>query len=284
MRSIKKLHKAEYSPIADVITYRAIPTRSISYLDPVLFLNHHGPQVYPEHNDGLPFGPHPHRGMETVTFILEGDISHKDSSGHESVITAGGVQWMTAGSGLIHAEVSSDEFMEQGGPLEILQLWVNLPARSKMSQPFYKGLQREDIPFLLLDDDRVKVDLVAGNWGTEEGAFQSDINIQLNTITFKAGAKLNIPVEEANNLFFYVIKGSLTVNGELVPALTLAEFNHGGEVLAISTEEESVLLFGQAKPLNEPMVAQGPFVMNTQEEIQTAYQDYREGKFGSWNH
>ena len=109
-------------------------------VDPFIFLNHHGPQNYGPDNSGLPFGPHPHRGMETVTIIIEGDIAHKDSAGNNSVIESGGVQWMTAGKGLIHEEVSSDEFKEKGGPLEILQLWVNLPARLKMTEPKYKGL------------------------------------------------------------------------------------------------------------------------------------------------
>lgn len=284
MRTIRKLHKAEYSLIADLITYRAIPTRSIDYLDPFLFLNHHGPQVYGPNNDGLPFGPHPHRGMETVTFILEGDISHKDSSGNESVITAGGVQWMTAGSGLIHAEVSSDEFKEQGGPLEILQLWVNLPARSKMTTPFYEGLQKDKIPSVILDQGKVTVNLVSGEWKGQKAAFQSETGIQLNTVYFKPGGKLTIPVAEINNIFFYVIKGKLLVNGREVEALNLAEFNHDGPELNLEADVDSILLFGQAQPLNEPKVAQGPFVMNTQAEITQAYQDYQQGKFGTWKH
>src|SRR5690606_7324252 len=108
------------------------PTAAVDHIDPFIFLNHHGFQVYPPKNRGLPFGPHPHRGFETVTFILEGDLAHKDSSGASSVINAGGVQWMTAGRGLIHAEVSSEDFLKNGGNLEILQLWVNLPAKYKM--------------------------------------------------------------------------------------------------------------------------------------------------------
>jgi len=284
MRTIKKLHNAEYSPIGDLITYRAIPTRSIDYLDPFLFLNHHGPQIYPQYNNGLPFGPHPHRGMETVTFILEGDISHKDSSGHESIITAGGVQWMTAGSGLIHAEVSSDQFKQNGGPLEILQLWVNLPARSKMIRPFYEGLQKAEIPSLNLDEGNVQISLVSGEWDGHKGAFDSEIGIQLSIISFKAGGSLSVPAPEDNNIFFYMIKGLLKVNGKEVEALTLAEFNHDGEQLIITSEKGSVLLLGQARPLNEPMVAQGPFVMNTEAEIEQAYLDYQQGKFGTWNH
>src|SRR3982074_730528 len=131
MRTIKAIHKAVYEPIVDLVTYRVMPTDTIAMnaLDPFIFLNHHGRQEYLPHNHGLPFGPHPHRGFETVTFILAGDLLHRDSAGHESVIGAGGVQWMTAGRGLIHAELSSPLFMQRGGPLEILQLWVNLPSR-----------------------------------------------------------------------------------------------------------------------------------------------------------
>ena len=185
MRTIKKIHQAEYSPIADLETYRALPTSSIDYIDPFLFLNHHGPQVYSSPNNGLPFGPHPHRGMETVTFILDGDIAHKDSSaGEESVINAGGVQWMTAGKGLLHAEVSSKKFLEEGGNLEIMQLWLNLPASRKMVDPFYKGLQREDIPKVTLDDGKVTVELVSGSWDGQAAAFESATDIHLNIVRF----------------------------------------------------------------------------------------------------
>lgn len=284
MRSIKKLHPPEYAPIAELVTYRVLPTRSIDYIDPFLFLNHHGPQVYPPHNNGLPFGPHPHRGMETVTFILSGDIMHQDSSGHQSTMLAGGVQWMTAGRGLIHSEVSSPEFKQHGGPLEILQLWINLPARSKLTEPFYKGLQKQDIPSLSLDDGKVTVNLVSGNWDGHQAAFKSGIGVHLNTIYFKADGKLTISVPEEHHIFFYVIRGKLSVNDTQVSQLTLAEFNQDGNELNITALEDSILLFGHAKPLNEPVVSHGPFVMNTEEEIQQAYADYRAGKFGGWEH
>jgi redox-sensitive bicupin YhaK (pirin superfamily) len=282
MRTVKKIHPAVYSPIADLVTYRAIPTASVQYIDPFLFLNHHGPQVYKPNNHGLPFGPHPHRGMETVTFILAGDIAHKDSSGHESVIRAGGVQWMRAGRGLIHAEVSSDEFKQQGGPLEILQLWINLPAHLKMSEPFYIGKQQDEIPTMQFDNGRVEANLISGEWGEAKGAFESGDGIFLSTIKFTAGAQLQVPVLSGHNIFFYVIGGELLVNDNQVNALQLAEFNHDGDELSITAQTEAVLLLGHATPLNEPVVSQGPFVMNTQQEIAEAYQDYRDGKFGSW--
>ncbi len=282
MLSVKKIHKAQNAPIGDLVTYRALPTASVDMIDPFLFLNHHGPQVYIPHNQGLPFGPHPHRGMETVTFIIDGDIAHKDNSGHESVMTAGGVQWMTAGSGLIHAETSSEVFKKEGGPLEILQLWLNLPARLKMTKPFYRGLQREDIPSLTLDGGKVTVDLVSGDWDAHKAAFDSAIGVYLSTITVKAGGKLIVTIPQGENIFFYVIRGKLTVNGTGVEALKLAEFNQDGGELTISSDTESILLLGHAQPLNEPVVAQGPFVMNTQQEIMEAYADFRKGKFGTW--
>ena len=282
MRTIKKIHKAVYSPIADLVTYRALPTQSVEYIDPFLFLNHHGPQVYAPNNNGLPFGPHPHRGMETVTFILTGDIAHKDSSGHESVIKAGGIQWMRAGRGLIHAEISSDEFKQQGGDLEILQLWVNLPASLKMAEPFYIGKQQEEISVLQFDEGKVTAQLISGQWKEVNGAFESSTGIFLSTIQFKAGSELEVSIPAAHNIFFYVIGGEINVNGSAVRSLHLAEFNNDGDTLTISAKSDSTLLLGHAMPFNEPVVSQGPFVMNTQQEIAQAYQDYRMGKFGVW--
>ena len=283
MPKIINIYPAVSAPMGDMITYRALPTQYIDYVDPFLFLNHHGPQVYKPHNRGLPFGPHPHRGMETVTFIIDGDIAHTDSGGHESIITSGGVQWMRAGRGLIHAEVSSAEFKEHGGPMEILQLLVNLPARLKMADPFYIGKQKAEIPSLSLDESKVEVDLIFGEWEGNKPAFESDLDIQINTIKFKAGGKLSLNIPEGHNIFFYVIRGGLDVNGTPVKALHLAEFDQQGGELSVSSSTESILLFGHAKPYNEPVVSQGPFVMNTKEEITQAYQDYQQGKFGTWN-
>lgn len=284
MRTIKKQHKAVNSPIADLKTMRALPTPSIEFLDPFLFLNHHGPQTYSTNNQGLPFGPHPHRGFETVTFILEGDIMHKDSSGAESVIEGGGVQWMTAGSGLIHAEVSSAAFKKKGGPLEILQLWVNLPATHKMTTPHYRGLQKEAIPVVTLDQGRVQLQAVSGNWFGTEGAFKPLTDIQLATVFLKKGGSLSLEVAEERSIFFYTIRGQLTVNGQQTQQNWLTEFNHDGNKLQIEASAgDAVLLLGHAVPYNEPIVAQGPFVMNTEKEIREAYQEYREGKFGSWS-
>jgi quercetin 2,3-dioxygenase len=284
MRAIKRIHKAEYRPIADLVTYSPMPTRSLQQIDPFIFLNHHGFQTYPERNQGLPFGPHPHRGMETVTFILEGDIMHKDSSGHEYIIGAGGVQYMTAGSGLIHAEVSSSDFKRNGGDLEILQLWLNLPAAKKMIKPRYVGLQQEEIPTLDLDEGKIKVQQLFGEWNGVKGAFEGTFPITMSTIYLEKGGKLEKEIASEENVFFYIVRGGLNVNGTEVMFRNLVEFGNSGQKIEVQALEDSILILGHAVPFNEPMVAQGPFVMNTQKQIQEAYADYQAGKFGEWNH
>lgn len=279
MRTIKRIHQAVYRPVDDLITYSPLPTHQLKQVDPFLFLNHHGPQVYKSNNHGLPFGPHPHRGMETVTFVLDGDIMHQDSANHQSIIKAGGIQWMTAGSGLIHTEVSSDHFKKNGGNLEILQLWINLPAKLKMTSPQYKGFQQEEIPVAEEDNGKIKIQVIAGQWKETRGAHIPLSDIQLNTIWLQKTGTLSLHIPVDRNIFFYIVKGRLTVNGLATERLCLVEFNNDEEELEIKAEEESVIIFGHAVPFNEPVVAQGPFVMNTEEEIIQAYQDYQSGKF-----
>ncbi|WP_405198633.1 pirin family protein [Christiangramia sp. LLG6405-1] len=283
MRNIKKLHKAEYRPIGDLKTWSPMPSRDLQMLDPFLFLNHHGPQTYDANNPGLPFGPHPHRGMETVTFIIEGDITHKDTGGHTSVIKAGGVQWMTAGSGLLHAEVSSEEFKKNGGDLEILQLWVNLPQRLKMMQPQYKGLQKKQISVWENEEKSVKAQVVSGNFKGIRGAFDTPTSVDLAVVDFNANTSVELEIPRDETIFFYVISGELRVNDILVPALHLAEFSNNSEILYIKASIKSKLLIGHAKPLNENVVFGGPFVMNSEDEIRQAYDDFHSGKMGSWD-
>lgn len=282
MRKIKKLHKAVDAPMPGLATYRALPTQTLDQIDPFLFLNHHGPQEYTPNNTGLPFGPHPHRGFETVTFILSGDVMHRDSGGGNSTIKAGGIQWMTAGSGLIHAEVSSDEFKQKGGKVEILQLWVNLPAKYKMTKPRYTGLQEGDIPVLNKDHGKVKIHAISGDWGEENGPVETFTDISMSTIDLREGGIYHTTVKTSRNIFLYVVKGKVEVNSETANFRTLVEFSNEGEDITIKALEDSILLFGHAEPFNEPVVAHGPFVMNTEEEIRQAIRDYQMGKMGRW--
>jgi quercetin 2,3-dioxygenase len=282
MRKIKKRHRAVYAPIDDLVTYRALPTREVEYIDPFLFLNHHGPQVYKAGNRGLPFGPHPHRGFETLTFILDGDIMHQDTGGGKDIIEAGGVQWMTAGSGLIHAEVSSDKFKKEGGPMEILQLWFNLPAQHKMTAPKYIGLQKDQIPTVELDNGKVKVHVVSGNWGEVQAPVQNLSDIHMTSIELQAGGEFIYNIPSERNIFFYVVRGVVEVNGEEADKLTLVEFANEGKEVKVKATEDAYILFGHAQPFNEPVVAHGPFVMNTEQEIREAFEDYQAGKMGQW--
>lgn len=281
-RSVTGLHQAARDDIGDLVTRRPLPGPDVPQVDPFLFLNHHGPQTYPAGNRGLPFGPHPHRGFETVTFILEGELAHLDSGGHESVIRAGGVQWMTAGRGLVHAEISPESFRRAGGPLEILQLWVNLPSRLKMVAPAYRGLQRDEIPSIVADGGRVAVELIAGEWDGQEGPHRSLTGVAMAVLRFAAEGRLRAPAPRGRNVFLYVVAGSLAVSGVEAPAHHLVTLvDDAAEVELAAGAAGAVALFGHAEPIGEPVVAHGPFVMTTREEILEAMRDYQAGRFGS---
>lgn len=280
MRTVTAVHAAQRDDIADLVTRRPLPGPDLEQIDPFLFLNHHGPQVYAPGNRGLPFGPHPHRGFETVTFILSGSLAHQDSGGHESVIEAGGVQWMTAGSGLVHAELSPDAFKRDGGPLEILQLWLNLPPPLKMTAPAYTGLQKADIPALSIAAGNGTLNLISGEFGGETGPIKPLTEVFMATVELKAGAKTALQVAREHNVFLYVVSGRIEVDGVTADKWHLVELSNDDDTFVVSAIDDAVLLYGHAKPIGAPVVARGPFVMNTDEEIQQAIADYRSGKFG----
>jgi redox-sensitive bicupin YhaK (pirin superfamily) len=280
-KTVTAQHAAYRDDIGDLQTRRPVPGPRVEQVDPFLFLNHHGPQTYGPNNGGLPFGPHPHRGFETVTFILKGELAHRDSAGHESIIRQGGVQWMTAGSGLVHAEISPDAFKRTGGPLEILQLWVNLPGRLKMTKPRYIGLQGDGIPALTADDGRVTVNLISGSWGGATGPIPSLTGVFMTTVELKAGGKVAFESAEGRNVFLYVVRGEIAANGTPVKAWSLAQMSLAGDTVELQASIDAVVLFGHGEPIGEPVVAHGPFVMNTREEIVQAIQDYQAGKFNA---
>jgi hypothetical protein len=277
-RPVVRLHPAYRDDIGDLVTRRPVPGPGLDQIDPFLFLNHHGPQVYSPDNAGLPFGPHPHRGFETVTFILDGELAHHDSAGGESVIRKGGVQWMTAGSGLIHAEVSPAAFRRSGGPLEILQLWVNLPSRLKMTAPNYVGLQAADIPAFTTGEG-VTVEPVSGDWLGRAAPIRSLIDIHLAVLRIPAGATFETPVAPGRNVFLYAVKGRIEVAGGPVPEWTLARLGEG-DAVQVSAVSDAIVLLGHAEPVGEPVFSHGPFVMTTRDEIVQAIADYNAGRFG----
>ena len=280
-RRVKRLHPSYRDDIGDLVTRRAIPGPRLDHLDPFLFLNHHGPQVYPPGNRGLPFGPHPHRGFETVTFILEGELSHLDSGGHESVIHTGGIQWMTAGSGLVHAELSPESFKRRGGPLEILQLWINLPARLKMTAPAYRGVEAADLPKVALPGGAGRLTLVSDRWGDRAGPIEPIADIRLMLVELAAGGRVDVPVDRGRTIFLYIVRGKAEIAGTEAEKWSLAELDQEGDGVSLSSADGALILFGHAAPFGEPIVSHGPFVMNSREEIVQAIRDYQAGRFGT---
>jgi len=278
-RTLAAIHPAQRDDIGDLVTRRPVPGPGLDQVDPFLFLNHHGPQTYRPNNAGLPFGPHPHRGFETVTFILDGSLAHHDTGGHASIIEAGGVQWMTAGSGLIHAEVSPPAFKRDGGPMEILQLWVNLPSRLKMTAPAYTGLQADAIPVVPLPEGAGSAALVSGGFDGVEGPIRSLTGVMLATVRMRSGATATLPAPKGRSVFLYVVSGAVTIGGQAVPHWHLARLNDDGDAVTLTATEDAVLLYGHADPIAEPVVAHGPFVMTTREEIGQAIRDYQAGLF-----
>ncbi len=280
MRTVASIHPAYRDDIADLTTRRPLPGPGLDQVDPFLFLNHHGPQVYPPDNQGLPFGPHPHRGFETVTFVLEGELAHYDSGGHESVIGAGGVQWMTAGAGLVHAEVSPPDFKRRGGPLEILQLWVNLPGRLKMTPPRYTGLQRDAIPAVPLPGAAGELALVSGEFGGSEGPIRSLTGVFMAVVRLRPGGRAELPAPNGRSVFLYVARGGAAVAEQPVERWSLVTLHDDGDAVAVEGGPEgALLLYGHADPIREPVVAHGPFVMNSEAEIRQAIVDYQAGRF-----
>lgn len=285
-KPVTAVYRAGYTSYSGLDTWSALPLRHSDFdlLEPFLFLNHHGRQVFPAGNEGLPFGPHPHKGFETVTFILEGDLVHQDSTGFRSNIRAGGIQWMTAGRGIIHSETSSEEFIREGGPIEILQLWVNLTARLKETPPAYTGLQKEEVPQLHLADGAVRLQAVSGSWFGTRAPVQSLSDVHLCTVEMNPGAALKVDIPEGRQVLLYVIRGSVRISGEEAEGHDLVQMGMDGTDVALEALSGAAVLLGHAQPSGEPVVAHGPFVMNTQEEIRQAFVDYGAGRFGTWTH
>jgi redox-sensitive bicupin YhaK (pirin superfamily) len=198
------------------------------------------------------------------------------------MITEGGIQWMTAGWGLVHSEVSSAEFKKKGGVSEIIQIWLNLPSGLKNTEPQYTGLEKDRIPSLSLDDSRVVIHVISGSWGNVEGPVESLTGIQMTRIEFKRGGRIKTNVEQDRNILLYVVNGKIRVNNESAGEHILVEFDNDSKEVVMEALEDSEVIFGHGKPYNEPIVAQGPFVMNNVAEIKQAIYDYQSGKMGTW--
>ncbi|NNF35040.1 MAG: pirin family protein [Saprospiraceae bacterium] len=267
--------------MGDINLKQPLPTRKLTHADPFLLLHHVGPlDQQPGESSVLDIGGHPHRGFEPVTFIFKGKVHHRDSRGNDSIINAGGVQWMTAGMGIVHSESAPKEWVEEGGQLELIQLWVNLPSHLKMSQPRYQGFQEEDIPTIEINNGKSTINVIAGTLMGRKGPVDSVTGIHASTITIKAESELVLDLIPEHNTVVYQIEGKALINDQESAAYNLSHFPDHYENISIKAEEYSRFLVVSGEPINEPVTQHGPFVMNNQTEILEAMRDYQMGKMG----
>jgi len=248
---------------------------------PYLLLDYLPEQIQPPTtNEKRGVGPHPHRGFETVSLSFAGSVVHKDSAGNGGVIGPGDVQWMTAGSGILHSEYHEKEFARKGGPMHFMQIWVNLPKSHKMHPPRYQALTASQMGRAVLPDNSGEVSVIAGSYQGAKGPAKTFTPINLFNIRMKSGGHAEFSFPAAENTALMVLSGDVTINSQKVKAHDLVLFANGGEKIEVKAETEAQLVLLNGESIDEPMVAYGPFVMNTEEEIMQAVNDYRGGKFG----
>jgi redox-sensitive bicupin YhaK (pirin superfamily) len=287
-RSLSQIIKSETTQDGEGVTLnRSFPNNLLSEFDPFLLLDEIGPtDLIPGKQKGFP--DHPHRGFETVTYLLEGKFEHKDSQGHTGIINSGDVQWMTAGSGVIHSELPEKEFSKYGGKLHGFQLWVNLPKSNKMMKPRYQEIPRSKIPTVTTEDGNVIVKLIAGESLGSKAVVDTITPIMYMHFKLESGSSIVQPIPKEYNVFAYIIKGKGIVerknNNKIIERGNLVIFDKYGKEVYIKAVKDSkipleLLLIGGI-PIREPIARYGPFVMNTQQEIYEAIEDYRNGQLG----
>lgn len=223
---------------------------------------------------------HPHKGFETVTIAYKGSVAHHDSTGNSGVINPGDVQWMTAGAGILHKEYHEESFSKSGGPFEMVQLWVNLPAKDKLTAPKYQAITATDMGKVTLPGNAGTVNVIAGDLNGNKGPAFTFTPVNMFDIRLNKGGKLDTTIPVNHNTLLLVIEGDVTVNGSQAGLHDIVLFKNTGEDISITASEDSVLLLLSGEPINEPIAQYGPFVMNTQQELQVAFEEFRSGKFG----
>jgi redox-sensitive bicupin YhaK (pirin superfamily) len=250
-------------------------------MSPFYLLDYNSKYNFPPSTHLLGVGPHPHRGFETVTIAYKGKVQHHDSHGGGGIIGEGDVQWMTAGSGILHKEYHEEEFNRQGGLFQMVQLWVNLPAKDKMTKPKYQAITNAEMGRYELPDGGGEVEIIAGEFNGTKGAATTFSPVHLYNVKPKKGTSLMLNFPENYTTGILMIEGQAKMNDtETVPADNFVLFKNDGEEIFIEAEEDSVLLVMSGEPLNEPIASYGPFLMNTQEEIVQAVEDFQSGQFG----
>ena len=248
-------------------------------MDPFIMLDYASRYHFPPTGKPKGVGVHPHRGFETVTIAYKGSVAHHDSAGGGGEIKEGDVQWMTAASGVLHKEYHAESFCATGGDFQMVQLWVNLPAKDKMTTPKYQAIENSNIPKIKVDGGEVEV--IAGSYQDHQGAASTFTPVNMLNAKLTSGGSAAFSFPSNHNTCILVIEGEVILNDtEDVPLDHLTLFKNEGESFTIKATQQSIVLILSGEPINEPIAAHGPFVMNTREQIMEAFQDYELGKFG----
>ncbi len=283
LNTIKQIGRSDFVNMGPIELRQPIPTRTIDNIDPFILLHHYGPYEISADSNPFDLGPHPHRGFEPITFLIQGEQLHRDSLGNESLVKAGDVQWTTAGRGIIHAEGPEEGFVEKGGILEGIQLWLNLPASKKMMQPNYQHEKYEDFKIVYSEDNKVEVRIIAGSINNEFGRIQTQTPVNAFMVDAEKGGEFQLEVPLSHQSLIYLLNGEVEINGSEVLETDknqLIQFNQDGEGFSIKANKTSKLLFLSGEPFNEPIATYGPYVMNNQTELLEAMRDFQMGKMG----
>jgi len=281
---------ATYSPPRGHWVGNGFPVRSLfSYdrmgagnISPFLLLDYAGPAHFTPASHRRGVGQHPHKGFETVTLVYQGELEHRDSTGSGGLIGEGDVQWMTAGAGIVHEEFHSPAFSERGGTLEMIQLWVNLPAHNKNAEPAYQTLLDKDIPRFSLGHLNGELRVIAGDYLGHRGPARTFTSLNVWDVTLEAGAETSLALPEGDAAFLAVLKGTVQLNGTTVLRdAELVSFDRQGTDIQLTANNSARLLVLSGEPIDEPVAGHGPFVMNTADEIQEAIHDFQNGRFGA---
>jgi len=281
IRSVDRILTAKKELVTPKLTIqRALPSPVKRRIDPFLLFDHLGPKVL-EPNESIFFPPHPHRGFEPVTLLLEGKLEHRDADGNVEILYPGDVHWITAGSGIIHAEKLMEYEPGFGGAFQSVQIWINLPARMKMRQSSIQNIKAYNIPVINEDDGNIIIRLIAGDLYGQMGPVKTNIPLLISHIRMQAGSRSIFPVHSNFNVFYYVLKGEVGVrDNKYCKEHSIVLMKNNGAGIEIEAREYSELILLGGQPINEPVASYGPFVMNKFPELQQAILDYEEGRMG----
>lgn len=264
-------------PVRSLFSYQG----DTAALSPFLLLDYAGPHVFTPAARPRGVGQHPHRGFETITIVYDGEVSHRDSTGAGGTIGPGDVQWMTAAGGIIHEEFHSPAYTAKGGPFRMVQLWVNLPAKDKMTKPRYQGITDADIPAVDLPGGAGRARIIAGDFGGTNGPARTFSPINVWDVRLNGGADITLDVPESHTAMVVVLAGDMTVNGTAAKDAEVVRLSREGTQVSLQASADAMLLVLTGEPLNEPVFGYGPFVMTNEAEIRQAIDDFNSGRFGA---